>query len=205
MDEPTIGVDVGAKEEIRKIIDEIAARGRRRSPGHDRARRAGSAVRPRAGDVSGRHHRRALGRARSIAKPFCAPRPAARSRRWRRDDALGSPNPARAAAASRLLASLKRSYSLIQALGVLAILIVVMQIANDRFLSPANVGNLLGQMTVMLIVARRHDHRHDRRRIRRFGRLGRRIVGRGGRLDHGPMDPGAERRRSSLVGDRARA
>jgi ribose/xylose/arabinose/galactoside ABC-type transport system permease subunit len=48
---------------------------------------------------------------------------------------------------------LKRSYSLIQALGVLAILIVVMQIANDRFLSPANVGNLLGQMTVMLIVA----------------------------------------------------
>ena len=54
---------------------------------------------------------------------------------------------------SRLGARLKRSYSLIQALGVLAILIVVMQIANDRFLSPANVGNLLGQMTVMLIVA----------------------------------------------------
>ena len=32
-------------------------------------------------------------------------------------------------------------------------LIVVMQIANDRFLSPINIGNLLGQMTVMLIVA----------------------------------------------------
>jgi len=58
-----------------------------------------------------------------------------------------------AAAEPRLLASLKRSYSLIQALGVLVILIVAMQIANDRFLSPANVGNLLGQMTVMLIVA----------------------------------------------------
>ena len=28
-----------------------------------------------------------------------------------------------------------------------------MQIANDRFLSPINVSNLLGQMTVMLIVA----------------------------------------------------
>ena len=28
-----------------------------------------------------------------------------------------------------------------------------MQIANDRFLSPVNVGNLLGQMTIMLIVA----------------------------------------------------
>ena len=27
MDEPTIGVDVGAKEEIRKIIDEIAGAG----------------------------------------------------------------------------------------------------------------------------------------------------------------------------------
>ena len=66
---------------------------------------------------------------------------------------LSAPKPARVAVASRLLESLKRSYSLIQALGVLAILIVVMQIANDRFLSPANVGNLLGQMTVMLIVA----------------------------------------------------
>jgi ribose/xylose/arabinose/galactoside ABC-type transport system permease subunit len=66
---------------------------------------------------------------------------------------LSAPKPARVAVASRLLGNLKRSYSLIQALGVLAILIVVMQIANDRFLSPANVGNLLGQMTVMLIVA----------------------------------------------------
>jgi ribose transport system permease protein len=66
---------------------------------------------------------------------------------------LSAPKPARLGGASRLLGSLKRSYSLIQALGVLAILIVVMQIANDRFLSPANVGNLLGQMTVMLIVA----------------------------------------------------
>jgi ribose/xylose/arabinose/galactoside ABC-type transport system permease subunit len=42
---------------------------------------------------------------------------------------------------------------LIQALGVLAILIVIMQLANSRFLSPVNVGNLLGQMTVTLIVA----------------------------------------------------
>src|SRR5947209_18343771 len=61
--------------------------------------------------------------------------------------------PATSAAASSRIANLKRSYSLIQALGVLVILIVAMQIANDRFLSPANVGNLLGQMTVMLIVA----------------------------------------------------
>jgi ribose transport system permease protein len=53
----------------------------------------------------------------------------------------------------RLLSTLRRSYSLIQALAVLAILIVVMQVANDRFLSPINIGNLLGQMTVMLIVA----------------------------------------------------
>jgi ribose transport system permease protein len=66
---------------------------------------------------------------------------------------LSAPEPARIGGVSRLLGSLKRSYSLIQALGVLAILIVVMQIANDRFLSPANVGNLLGQMKVMLIVA----------------------------------------------------
>ena len=53
----------------------------------------------------------------------------------------------------RMLNALRRSYSLIQALAVLALLIVVMQIANDRFLSPINVSNLLGQMTVMLIVA----------------------------------------------------
>jgi len=65
---------------------------------------------------------------------------------------VSSPKP-QPLAGSRLLASLKRSYSLIQALGVLAILIVAMQIANDRFLSPVNVGNLLGQMTIMLIVA----------------------------------------------------
>ncbi|HEY1862624.1 MAG TPA: ABC transporter permease, partial [Roseiarcus sp.] len=66
---------------------------------------------------------------------------------------VSSPNPERLAGVSRIFASLKRSYSLIQAIGVLLILIVVMQIANDRFLSPVNVGNLLGQMTMMLIVA----------------------------------------------------
>lgn len=66
---------------------------------------------------------------------------------------LSAPEAAPARGGSRLLASLKRSYSLIQALGVLAILIIVMQVANDRFLSPVNVGNLLGQMTVTLIVA----------------------------------------------------
>lgn len=53
----------------------------------------------------------------------------------------------------RLLVALKRSYSLIQALGVLVLLIILMQIANERFLSPINISNLLGQMTVMLIVA----------------------------------------------------
>jgi ribose/xylose/arabinose/galactoside ABC-type transport system permease subunit len=53
----------------------------------------------------------------------------------------------------RFAVRFKRSYSLIQALGVLLILIVIMQIVNERFLSPANVSNLLGQMTVMLIVA----------------------------------------------------
>jgi ribose transport system permease protein len=64
-----------------------------------------------------------------------------------------TPEQVQPVAASRLLSSLKRSYSLIQALAVLAVLIVVMQVANDRFLSPVNIGNLLGQMTVMLIVA----------------------------------------------------
>jgi ribose transport system permease protein len=58
-----------------------------------------------------------------------------------------------APSAGRLLTALRRSYSLIQALGVLAVLIVIMQVANERFLSPVNIGNLLGQMTMMLIVA----------------------------------------------------
>ena len=66
---------------------------------------------------------------------------------------VSSPEALPPAGAGRLLTTLRRSYSLIQALGVLAILVVVMQIANERFLSPVNIGNLLGQMTVMLIVA----------------------------------------------------
>jgi ribose transport system permease protein len=66
---------------------------------------------------------------------------------------ISTPDARRDAGETRFTTRLKRSYSLIQALGVLLILIVIMQIANDRFLSPANVSNLLGQMTVMLIVA----------------------------------------------------
>lgn len=53
----------------------------------------------------------------------------------------------------RFMAGLRRSYSLIQALAVLGVLVILMQVLNERFLSPINVGNLLGQMTIMLIVA----------------------------------------------------
>ena len=52
MDEPTIGIDVGSKAEIRAIIDEIAASGRRRRADHNGTRRVGFALRPRARDVS---------------------------------------------------------------------------------------------------------------------------------------------------------
>ena len=61
------------------------------------------------------------------------------------------PNPAQEP--GRLLSTVRRSYSLIQALAVLVILVVIMQSVNARFLSPVNVSNLLGQMTMMLIVA----------------------------------------------------
>ena len=54
MDEPTIGIDVGSKAEIRGIIDEIAGDRRRHRAGDDRTRRAGRVVRPRAGHVSRR-------------------------------------------------------------------------------------------------------------------------------------------------------
>lgn len=64
-----------------------------------------------------------------------------------------APETGAAAGSGRTLGALRRSYSLIQALGVLVLLIVLMQIANERFLSPINVSNLLGQMTIMLIVA----------------------------------------------------
>ena len=118
------------------------------------------------------------------------PRPAEKSGRPRRDRFLAEDE--RVAAASRIFVSLKRSYSLIQALGVLAILVIVMQIANDRFLSPVNVGNLLGQMTMMLIVAAGMTI-VDRRRVRRFGRFRCRLVGCRRRLDHGPLDSGVDR------------
>ncbi len=63
------------------------------------------------------------------------------------------PDPVRAEEPGRLLSTIRRSYSLIQALAVLVILVVIMQTVNARFLSPINVSNLLGQMTMMLIVA----------------------------------------------------
>ncbi|EHK74923.1 ribose ABC transporter permease [Sinorhizobium meliloti CCNWSX0020] len=47
----------------------------------------------------------------------------------------------------------KISYGLLQTLGVLLVLVIIMQLVNERFLSPVNIGNLLGQMTVALIVA----------------------------------------------------
>jgi ribose/xylose/arabinose/galactoside ABC-type transport system permease subunit len=48
---------------------------------------------------------------------------------------------------------LRQSYGLIQALAVLAILIVVMSILSPRFLTWINIANLMGQMAVPLIVA----------------------------------------------------
>lgn len=60
--------------------------------------------------------------------------------------------PTTTTSSERFAARLKRSYSLIQALAVLLVLVVIMQVSNERFLSPINIGNLLGQMTIMLIV-----------------------------------------------------
>jgi len=47
----------------------------------------------------------------------------------------------------------KLNYGLLQTLGVLLVMVIIMQVVNERFLSPINIGNLLGQMTVVLIVA----------------------------------------------------
>jgi ribose/xylose/arabinose/galactoside ABC-type transport system permease subunit len=56
-------------------------------------------------------------------------------------------------APSRSRDVLRQSYGLIQALAVLAILVVVMSILSPRFLSWINIANLMGQMAVPLIVA----------------------------------------------------
>ncbi len=48
---------------------------------------------------------------------------------------------------------LLQSYGLLQALAVLAVLVVVMSILSPRFLSWINISNLMGQMAVNLIVA----------------------------------------------------
>lgn len=54
---------------------------------------------------------------------------------------------------SRARELLLQSYGLIQALAVLAILVVVMSILSPRFLTWINLTNLMGQMAVPLIVA----------------------------------------------------
>ena len=116
MDEPTIGVDVGAKEEIRGIIDEIAAAG----VGIllvtteldelvllcDRVliMFRGAIV----GELSGeRVQREAILRASACGEIQAV----------EHDDVFHAQARRRSPAAPRLLASLKRSYSLIQALG----------------------------------------------------------------------------------------
>ena len=119
MDEPTIGVDVGAKDEIRKIIDEIAAAGVGVAARDDRARRARLAVRPRADHVPRRDRRRAFGRGDRTARASCMPRPDGSDSGGRHDFAFHFRGAQRGGEA-RFAARLKRSYSLIQALGVLA-------------------------------------------------------------------------------------
>ena len=151
MEEPTIGVDVGAKEEIRKIIDQVAAAGvsvllvttelEELVSLCDRVliMFRGAIVGELSGDAI---ERRAILQASTTGRDSDG------------GMTLLSTSGARGEAReTRFAARFKRSYSLIQALGVLLILIVIMQIVNERFLSPANVSNLLGQMTVMLIVA----------------------------------------------------
>lgn len=54
---------------------------------------------------------------------------------------------------SRRRELLLQSYGLLQALAVLAVLVVVMSILSPRFLSWINISNLMGQMAVNLIVA----------------------------------------------------
>lgn len=54
---------------------------------------------------------------------------------------------------SRRRELLLQSYGLLQALAVLAVLVVVMSILSPRFLTWINIANLMGQMAVNLIVA----------------------------------------------------
>ena len=82
---------------------------------------------------------------RSSAARSCTPRSAGG---WRLERSLD-----RQAGGGRPRELLRQSYGLIQALAVLAVLVVVMSILSPRFLSWINIANLMGQMAVPLIVA----------------------------------------------------
>ena len=62
-------------------------------------------------------------------------------------------SPAPAPGRSRLQDLLRQSYGLVQALLVLAILVVAMSILSPRFLTWINISNLMGQMAANLVVA----------------------------------------------------
>ncbi|BCF95042.1 ABC transporter permease [Paraburkholderia largidicola] len=54
---------------------------------------------------------------------------------------------------SRLIEGLRQSYGLIQAMGVLILLVLILSLLSPRFLTWINIYNLMGQMAVALIVA----------------------------------------------------
>ena len=85
VDEPTRGIDVGTKAEVHRLLEELAARGRRRAGDLVRAARGAAAGRP-----DPRHARGPPGRPSSPTtrrpRRRSWPRPPARPRRMRRSD-----------------------------------------------------------------------------------------------------------------------
>ena len=145
MDEPTIGIDVGSKAEIREMIRSDRGRRRRRRADHGRDRRADDLVRPGAGHVQGQVRGRADG-CRDRKEHDLA-------RLGQREDGGLSVAVTGRSGGGRPREILRQSYGLIQALAVLLVLVVVMATLSPRFLSWNNIANLMGEMAVPLIVA----------------------------------------------------
>ena len=197
LDEPTRGVDIGAKSEIYRIIDELAQAGHRRDRDLQRAAGDHRHLRPRAGDARGAdrgrgRRRRAASRSRRRTswpwRPAWPPEPARKNgrtddgrarharehtgaRRWRSAGPASRPGRCRCA-------------SLIAAVGMLPILVILCvgfhYLSDGRFFTPQNISIVAQQAAINTVLGGRHDLRHPDRRHRPLGRLDPGGLGHGG-------------------------
>ena len=148
LDDPTRGVDVGAKREIYGADPEDVGRRRHRPVLLDRAARAGRPLRPHRRLLPGPHRRGALRRRR----PHPPPR-----HQYRRDAGRIEPNRDHAMTDTAAPPTMtRRRFRLPEETGViiaLVLMIVIIGIARPRFLNPINLLTILGHTTFQGMLA----------------------------------------------------